>query len=47
MCVKELKEVLDELPDDMPIHSIFNGVIDETPEYNVADGILYIEGVRL
>ena len=44
MSVKELKEVLAELPDDMPVNVIFNGMVDETPDYNVDDDCLYIEG---
>ena len=44
MNVGDLREVLESLPDDMPIHSIFNGTIDESPSYNVVDDILYIEG---
>lgn len=45
MTVKELKDVLSELPDDFPIRSIFNGMIDETPEWNVDDDCLWIEGI--
>lgn len=45
MTVKELKDVLSELPDDFPIYSIFNGMIDRTPEWNVDDECLYIEGI--
>lgn len=48
MTVHELKCVLEDLPDDMPVHVIFNGKIDEEPMYNVeeaSDGpVLYIEG---
>ena len=29
----------------IPIYSIFNGMIDRTPEWNVDDGCLYIEGI--
>lgn len=45
MTVKELKDVLSELPDDFPIYSIFNGMIDRTPGWNVDDECLYIEGI--
>lgn len=44
MTVHDLKCVLEDLPDDMPVHVIFDGTIDESPTYNVDDGILYLEG---
>ncbi len=49
MTVHDLKEVLEDLPDDMPVHVIFNGTIDEQPTYNVEEAsydrlVLYIEG---
>lgn len=44
MTVHDLKDVLEDLPDDMPVHVIFNGSIDEEPTCNVDDGILYLEG---
>ena len=31
--------------DDFPVHVIFDGECDITPTVNVADGIVYIEGV--
>lgn len=51
MTVHDLKCVLEDLPDDMPVHVIFNGSIDEEPTYNVeevSDGcpVLYIEGAE-
>ena len=51
MTVRDLKEALEDLPDDMPVHVIFNGTIDEQPTYNVeelSDGrpVLYLEGAR-
>lgn len=45
MIVAELKSVLEGLPADMPVHVIMDGVIDSTPEFNVDDDIIYIEGV--
>ena len=44
MTVHDLKCVLEDLPDDMPVHVIFNGRIDESPTYNVDDNLLYLEG---
>ena len=46
MTVAELKEVLKELPDDMPIRVIFNGMIDVNPSWNVDEECIYIEGVE-
>lgn len=46
MTVHDLKEVLEDLPDDMPVHVIFNGTIDEQPTYNVDDDRLYLEGAN-
>lgn len=45
MTVHELKGILEDLPDEMPVDVIFNGQIDERPTCNVADDDhLYIEG---
>ena len=46
MTVHDLKCVLEDLPDDMPVHVIFNGQIDELSTYNVDDNLLYLEGVK-
>jgi len=46
MTVAELMDAIFDLPGDMPVHVIFNGTIDESPTYNVDDGILYLEGAR-
>jgi len=45
MTAKELKQVLEELPDDFPVHVIFDGTIDENPSWNVDEDRIYIEGV--
>jgi len=41
-----IKTLVDSLTmnGDLPVHAIFNGVIDNKPEVNVADGIVYFEG---
>lgn len=49
MTVRDLKDVLEDLPDDTPVHVIFNGSIDEKPTYNVEEAsygrlVLYVEG---
>lgn len=49
MTVHDLKDVLEDLPDDMPVHVIFNGSIDEEPTCNVEEAsygrlVLYVEG---
>lgn len=46
MTVAELKEVLADLPDEMPVCVIFMGEIDKTPSWNVDDDCVYIEGVK-
>lgn len=45
MKAKELVEVLKDLPEDFPVKVIMDGVIDETPSFNVDDDCIYIEGV--
>jgi len=30
---------------DLPVHAIFDGVIDAEPEVNVDDGVVYFEGL--
>lgn len=44
MTAAELIDALLDLPGETPVHVIFNGTIDESPTYNVDDGILYLEG---
>ena len=46
MTVAELMDALLDLPGEMPVHVIFDGVIDESPTYNVDGGTLYLEGVK-
>lgn len=46
MTVHDLKCVLEDLPDDMQVHVIFNGQIDGLPTYNVDGNLLYLEGVK-
>lgn len=45
MTVGDLRELLNDLPADMPVDVIFDGKIDSDPCYNVDDNTLYIEGV--
>lgn len=45
MTAKELKVYLADVPDTMQVHLICDGRIDENPELNVCDDILYIEGI--
>lgn len=45
MTAKELKLYLADVEDATHVHLICDGRIDEHPELNVCDGILYIEGV--
>ena len=45
MTVKELKDELSELDDDIPVRVIVDGKYDLNPTWNVCDDELWIEGV--
>lgn len=45
MTVKELKEFIEEIPDDTLVHVIFRGIIDQQPSLNVDEKVLYVEGM--
>ena len=44
MTVGELKEALSGLPDDMPVHVVFQGTVDCEPDWNMDENIFYVEG---
>lgn len=45
MTVKELKEFIEEIPDDTLVNVIFRGIIGQQPSLNVDDKVLYVEGI--
>ena len=45
MTVKELKEFIEEIPDDTLVHVIFRGIIDRQPVLYVDGKVLYVEGM--
>lgn len=45
MTVKELKEFIEEIPDDTLVNVIFRGIIDQQPSLNVDEKVLYVEGM--
>lgn len=45
MTVKELKEFIDEIPEDTLVHVIFRGIIDQQPVLYVDGKVLYVEGM--
>ena len=45
MTVKELKEFIEEIPNDTLVYVIFRGIVDRQPVLYVDDKILYVEGM--
>ena len=45
MTVKELKEFINEIPDDCLVYVIFRGIIDQQPVLYVDGKFLYVEGI--
>ena len=45
MTVKELKEFIDEIPEDTIVHVISRGIIDQQPVLYVDGKVLYVEGM--
>lgn len=45
MTVKELKKVIEKIPNDTLVYVIFRGIIDQQPVLYIDDKILYVEGM--